>query len=61
ARDLGFAALDTLYRTWLAGLDGQQDPYAAPGVGTAASSDFGYGCRGASGTSSVASFVTRAR
>ncbi|MGW2183525.1 type I-E CRISPR-associated protein Cse1/CasA [Streptomyces sp. NPDC001732] len=27
ARDLGFAALDTLYRTWLAGLDGQQDPY----------------------------------
>ncbi|MFE6020829.1 type I-E CRISPR-associated protein Cse1/CasA [Streptomyces sp. NPDC056441] len=27
ARDLGFAALDTPYRTWLAGLDGQGDPY----------------------------------
>ncbi|MGW2612193.1 type I-E CRISPR-associated protein Cse1/CasA [Streptomyces mirabilis] len=28
ARDLGFAALDTAYRTWLAGLDGHGDPYA---------------------------------
>lgn len=27
ARDLGFAALDTPYRTWLAGLDGRGDPY----------------------------------
>ncbi|MEU2132388.1 type I-E CRISPR-associated protein Cse1/CasA [Streptomyces sp. NPDC018352] len=27
ARDLGFAALDTPYRTWLAGLDGHEDPY----------------------------------
>ncbi|MFI5753264.1 type I-E CRISPR-associated protein Cse1/CasA [Streptomyces sp. NPDC051644] len=27
ARDLGFAALDTPYRTWLAGLDGHGDPY----------------------------------
>ncbi|WP_331755855.1 type I-E CRISPR-associated protein Cse1/CasA [Streptomyces sp. NBC_01643] len=27
ARDLGFSALDTAYRTWLAGLDGHGDPY----------------------------------
>lgn len=27
ARDLGFSALDTAYRTWLVSLDGHGDPY----------------------------------